>query len=114
MKNPGFQWVAKVWSDDGGSIYDLLSCGSERLTFRGSKTDVENAAKKFSNNSTWVLTSVKCDAETKTEYVSSPIKYVVALQSSKLEPKDNQNLPKILKPTFADFPWASCTTLLVQ
>ena len=35
-------------------------------TFRGSKTDVENAAKKF----------------------------------SKMEPKDNQTLPKILKPTF--------------
>ena len=69
-------------------------------TFRGSKTDVENAAKKFSNNSTWLLTSVKCDAKTKTEYVSSPIKYVVALHSSKLEPKDNQNLPKILRPTF--------------
>lgn len=70
-------------------------------TWRGSKKDVQACLARFANGSTWSVSKVVFDQRAKAEYISAPIKTVVSLNNSTVQPATMADHPDMLKPQYS-------------
>lgn len=70
-------------------------------TLRGTKEATNKALIKFQAFTMWTLKNVAFDVKYKVEFVSCPVKLVVNMGTSTLEPCQNDALPQMIKPPFS-------------